>query len=256
MRALLLTLVVASLTLTGCVNQRTVDGESEPAQKFNAEEAARSRLALGLQYLRSQNYRLAKANLERARDYAPNNPAVHTGLAYYYQQVKDYERAEQYYRSAIKLNPDDGDTLNNLAVLLCSQGHFQDALKYFHEAVNQPEYVKVASTWQNAATCAMRQGDYTAADRYYQLAINHDPQNSTILESYAELLLRQQRYIDAQRVLAQRAELPQFTPQYLWLEVQLGRALGNKAKALAFGELLVSRFPQSEQAKRFLERTL
>ncbi|KFZ31324.1 hypothetical protein IDSA_00905 [Pseudidiomarina salinarum] len=255
MRSLLLTLLATSVLLTGCVNQRTVDGESEPAPKFNPQEAAKSRLALGLQYLRSQNYRLAKANLERARDYAPNDPAVHTGLAYYYQNVKDYERAEQYYRSAIKLNPNDGDTLNNLAVLLCSQGKFKDALEYFHKAVEQPEYVKVASTWQNAATCAMRQGDFDAANRYYQLAINHDPQNSTILESYAGLLLRQQRYIDAQRVLAQRAQLPQFTPQYLWLEIQLARALGNQAKALTYGELLMSRFPQSEQAQRFLKNS-
>ncbi|MDX1705329.1 type IV pilus biogenesis/stability protein PilW [Pseudidiomarina sp.] len=255
MRALLLTLVVASLLLSGCVSQRTVDGESQPTQQLDEQEAARVRLALGLQYLRSQNYQLAKANLERARDYTPDNPAVHTGLAYYYQQVKDFKRAEQYYRSAIKLNPDDGDTLNNLAVLLCSQGQYKEALAYFNEAVSQPEYVKVASTWQNAATCATKQGDYAAADRYYRLAINHDPQNSTILESYAGLLLRQQRYADAQRVLAQRADLPQFTPQYLWLEVQLARALGNEAKALAFSDLLLSRFPQSEQAKRLLKNS-
>src|SRR5690554_1617244 len=92
----------ALLMLAGCVSQTTIDGKQQPDNSFNATQAAKTRLALGLQYLQGGNFEQAKANLERAREYTPNDPAIHNGLAYYYQQVKDFARAEQFYRSALK----------------------------------------------------------------------------------------------------------------------------------------------------------
>src|SRR5690554_347148 len=147
MRILLLALIAVVMS-TGCVSQRTVDGKQQPAQQFDAAEASRTRLALGLQYLRSGNFEQAKANLERAREYTPNNPDVHTGLAYYYQQVRDAENAEKYYREAIRLRPQDGDSYNNLGVLLCNQQRYNEADQMLRKAEAQRGYVKIASTYE------------------------------------------------------------------------------------------------------------
>src|SRR5690554_1049419 len=250
MRILLLALI-AWVMVSGCVSQRTVDGKSQPAQQFNAEEASRTRLALGLQYLRSGNFEQAKANLERAREYTPKNPDVYTGLAYYYQQVRDFKSAEAYYREAIKLRPEDGDSYNNLGVLLCGQDRHNEADQMFRKAVAQRGYVKVASTYQNAGRCAAEQGDLASADRYYELALNHSGGSVNILENYAELLLSQKRYDKAGEMIVRRASYPQLSAQYLWLEVQLAYAQNNKNKRQQFGDLLLQRFPNSSQARDY-----
>ncbi|RUO62571.1 type IV pilus biogenesis/stability protein PilW [Pseudidiomarina insulisalsae] len=256
MRILLHTVSVILLATlsTGCVSQRTVDGKEKPAQQFNAREAAATRLALGLQYLQTGNYEQARVNLEKARDYTPENPAVQTGLAFYYQRVQDYEMAEQYYRRAIQLQPDNGDTHNNLGALLCSMGRYQAAEQHFNRALQIPDYVKVAATYENAARCAARAGDLQKSDQYFQRAINHSSRNSTILETYAAVLLEQQRYQDAADVLARRAQLPQLSPEYLWLESELARYQNDRVRQRSFGELLLSRFPDSRQAQTYRAR--
>ncbi|MEA3587746.1 type IV pilus biogenesis/stability protein PilW [Pseudidiomarina sp. 1APP75-27a] len=257
MRRLQRSLLVASLAFlaVGCVSQRTVDGKDQPAQQFNAQEAADTRLALGLQYLQSGNYQQARANLERARDYTPENPSVHTALAYYYQQVKEYENAERYYRNAIRLQPDNGDTYNNLGALLCTMGRFAEADQYFRQALAIPDYVKVASTYENAARCAAKAGDIQKSDEYFQRALNHSGRNSTILESYATVLLEQGRFEQLAQVLARRADLPQLSAQYLWLEIELAKQQNNKVRQLSFIELLLSRFPESRQARDYQAQT-
>ncbi len=252
MRILLIAFIGLVLS-TGCVSQRTLDGKSQPAQQFNTQEAAHTRLALGLQYLRAGNYEQAKSNLERALSYTPNNPDVFTGLAYYYQQVRDFKSAETFYRKAIQQRPNDGDSYNNLGVLLCSQQRYDEADAMFRKAINQSGYVKIASTYQNAGRCASHHQNFEKADEYYQLALNHSGGSVNILESYATLLVEQERFEQAATYIAQRAEYPQLSAQYLWLEVQLAHANNNRIKRDEFGTLLLSRFPDTQQARDYVQ---
>lgn len=248
--ATLMLCALLSLGLSGCVSQRTVDGKDQPAQQFDANEAARTRLALGLQYLRAGNFTQARANLERARDFAPRMPEIYTGLAFYFQQVQEYGQAEQNYRYALRLKPDDGDTLNNLGVLLCSQSRPDEADELFNKAIAQTNYVRVADTYENAALCAADHNRYKSAENYYKLALNHSPNNVEILESYARMLLKLRRFSDTEVVLARRAAQPRLTAEYLWLEVQLAEAQRKPAKRAQFAELLQARFPTSGQAQQ------
>jgi type IV pilus assembly protein PilF len=243
------------LSLTACVSQRTVDGKETPAQQFNAQEAAATRLALGLEYLQTGNYPQARLNLERARDYTPNNPSVITGLAFYYQQVKEYQTAEKYYREAIRLQPNNGDTHNNLGALLCTMGRYQEADQHFQAALALPEYVKVATTYENAARCAAKAGNLQKSDDYFQRAMNHTQGSSAVLESYAAALIEQQRLQEAAEVLKRRAEFPQLSAEYLWLETELARQQNNSARQRSYGELLLLRFPDSRQARAYEART-
>ncbi|PTB88746.1 hypothetical protein C9928_05615, partial [Pseudidiomarina aestuarii] len=93
------------------------------------------------------------------------------------------------------------------------------------------------------------------ADRYYQLAVNHSSRNNQILERYATWLLEQGRNADALRMIERRAQQPQLSAQYLWLEVQLAQYTQNTAKQRQFGELLLERFPQSQQAEQYRQLT-
>ena len=93
----LLVLTISTLALGGCVTENSYNGSDKPVveNKINSAGAARTRIALALQYLNTGNNSQAKYNLERASEYAPNLPEVHYCLAYYYQQVGENKLAYQ-----------------------------------------------------------------------------------------------------------------------------------------------------------------
>ena len=73
----------AVVALTGCVSERSYVGTDKPVSErtFDNIEAARTRISLGLNYLRRGDTSQAKYNLERARSFAPNSAEVHSALA-------------------------------------------------------------------------------------------------------------------------------------------------------------------------------
>ena len=74
MRIALLTLVIF---MAGCVSQ------SQPGNRYNdnfdRQEAAKTRISLGLTYLKNGSYSQAKANLDKALEFAPRMADAHAG---------------------------------------------------------------------------------------------------------------------------------------------------------------------------------
>lgn len=237
--------MLAAVGMSGCVSQRVVKGEEQPAQRFNAKEAAQTRLALGLEYLQNNDFQQAKFNLEKALEYAPDNADVQLGLAYYYQRADNPDTAAEHYQKALRLAPQNGDVLNNYGVLECSRGRYQAADELFRKALQVKGYFRMASTYENAADCAVAAEQPEQALQYYEQAVNFDPQNSTMLERYAGLLLDLQRPTEARQVLRQRARLPELSATYLWLEVRTAKALNQPEQMRYFAGLLRERFPNS-----------
>lgn len=246
-------IVLCSLSgcITGCVNQRLVNGEPEPAQQFQAASAAQARLSLALEYLAAADYQQAKFNLEKAASYAPDNIDVLLGQAYYHQQVGQRQAAEQVYRQALQQNRLHADALNNYGVLLCQAGRYEEADKLFQQAIQAPANFRVGDSYENAANCAVANGNKQAGLAYFAQAERHAPQDSTILERYAALLLELERWRAAEKLLQRRAKQPQVTADYLWLEVQLAQGLGNEQRARRYGTLLESQFPNALQTKHY-----
>ena len=72
----LLALTISALALTGCVTENSYDGNDKPVveNKINNTGAARTRIALALEYLSTGNSSQAKYNLERAASFSPYLP--------------------------------------------------------------------------------------------------------------------------------------------------------------------------------------
>mgnify|MGYP000047099294 CR=1 FL=1 len=140
----LLALALSTLLLSGCVTENSYNGSDKPVveNKINNAGAARTRIALALQYLNTGNNSQAKYNLERASEYAPNLPEVHYSLAYYYQQVGENALADKAYQKALTIKPDDPNTLNNYGTFLCSIDEFhrkKEVILPLIEKINQAE---------------------------------------------------------------------------------------------------------------------
>ena len=72
------------------MSQPLPDGFKDP-DDFDTVAAAKTRISLGLTYLKNGNYSQAKFNLDKALQFAPRLADAHYSIAYYYQVVGENE---------------------------------------------------------------------------------------------------------------------------------------------------------------------
>lgn len=157
--------------MLGCVSHST----SPTKEEFNKQQAAKARIELALGYLAQQDMQQAKINLDRALAHAPNDYLVHAALAYFYQKQGETNQAEQAYLTAIELDPKQGDSYNNYATFLCSQGRFEQAYTQFEQALNSPHYYHQADTYENLVLCSAAAKDQLRLQQYFAQLQQRDP---------------------------------------------------------------------------------
>ena len=240
------------LGLSGCVTETTFVGKDTVRNEMDRKTAAKTRLNLGLGYLNKGDMTQAKFNLERAASFDPNNPEIHLAKAYYFQKVRDVESAEASYRSLIALDSDNPDAYNNFGVFLCGEKRYAEADEAFMKAVAQPDYIRMDDTYENAAFCALQSGDKTKAAKYYDLAIGYRPNRGNLLLDAAELAIQMDNPDKAASYLQRYSKGGKDSARSLWLKIELAQNRGELAQLHKYGNDLVQQFPQSDQAKRYL----
>lgn len=237
-------------SLTGCVSSQVTNsptGGEVQAKQANIQEAAHQRLTLGLKYLEKGNLERAKFNLDRASMHAPESSEVMVGLAYYYQQVKEYELAEKYYQSSIAKSPNNGDNLNSYASFLCEQGQYKKASQLFMRAINLVEYAGAGASYENAGICAKRSGDLEKAKQYFNSALNYNSTASKSLLEMADITLQQKQFLQARAFLRQHFHYSKPNPRALWLGIQIERLLGDKDALSSYQLQLTGLFPDAPE---------
>ena len=242
-------LLSAVILTSGCVsnNQPGMYGGN-----FDHEEAARTRMSLGLTYLQNNNYTQAKKNLDKALEFNPRSADVQFAMAYYYQLVGDNLRAEEYYETAIDLAPNNGDIANSYGAFKCQNGEYEKAKAYFFDAINNRLYANAAQTYENLALCAQSQGKLDEAIGYFQDALKHQPARGKSLFLLSELYTVSEQWELAESTLRKYERVAKVTPDSLWLAYEIAKGKGDLETAKGYGEMMMSLFPESELTKRYL----
>ena len=95
----------------------------------NAKQGSGIYMKIGEVYRGKGDLTNAIAAMQKARDLAPENPAILTALATALDSAGHWNEARQAYESSVKLDPNNGAALNNLAFLLAEHGgDLNDAL--------------------------------------------------------------------------------------------------------------------------------
>ena len=239
----------AIIFTSGCVNnsQSGLYGGN-----FDHEEAAKTRMSLGLTYLQNNNYTQAKKNLDKALEFNPRSADVQFAMAYYYQLVGDNLRAEEYYETAIDLAPNNGDIANSYGAFKCQNGEYEKAKAYFFDAINNRLYANAAQTYENLALCAQSQGKLDEAIGYFQDALKHQPARGKSLFLLSELYTVSEQWELAESTLRKYERVAKVTPDSLWLAYEIAKGKGDLETAKGYGEMMMSLFPESELTKRYL----
>lgn len=248
MRLGVLALVIA---LTGCVSQNQQNGYS--GDDFDMEQAAKTRISLGLTYLKNGNYQQAKVNLDKALEFAPRYADAHYSLAYYYQTVEEWGRAEQSYENALDLAPRNAEIANSYGAFLCQQKKYDKANDFYSKALNNLQYANSAQTYENMAICAADQGKREEAIGYLTNALNHQPGRSKSLFMLTQLYVETGQWDEAESVMRRYERVSRVSPESVKLAIAIAEGKGDAETAQGYGEMLVTMYPQSEEAKAYRE---
>ena len=225
-----------------------------PERKANLREAARINVSLGAGYLNQGDVDLANEKLVKALQQAPDLPEAHWTYALLQMRLQNYEAAEQHFKKALELDPNDSRGHNNYGIFLCERGRHADAIQQFLKAAADPLYDAIPAAYVNAGVCAEKIPDPAAAERYLLQALEHDPNFPQALLKLAGLMLDQGRIQEAATYLQRYEAVSRPTAESLLLGYRLARARGDHAAARRYGGVLVKQFPDSPQAQEVLRR--
>lgn len=252
------TAILLGALLTGCANKGSPGPQAIPTQRPQAEsvkpdlkEAARINSELGMNYARLGKYEVAQEKFARALSQHEAHAPAHLGLAFIYAQREDSVLAEQHYRRALKLDPNNPDTLNNFAIFLCGQKQFDEAEGLFVRAARQREYRQRHSAYTNAGVCARRIPDLEKAETYFLEALRLAPRFPEALQQLAGIYLEQSDYQQSRTYLRRYEKVGPPTPVTLWIGAKVEFALGDELAASRYAKKLREQFPNSRESRSF-----
>ena len=235
---------LAMLLLAACVSK-----SSTPLHMANQREAAADNTQLGIQYMNQGDLNLAKTKLDRALDEDPANPNVHSARAMLFERLNQPAKADEEFRSALKLAPHDPDVVNNYAVYLCQNGRTDEGVKRFLEAAHNALYRTPQAAYTNAGVCLR------AAKRDDEARVNFNAALQ-LRPNYAEAAFQLATLdFDHGQLAAARTRIDgyigtyQETPDLLLLGVRVARGQGDAVAAQRYSRQLQLDYPGSDQAR-------
>lgn len=236
----------ALLLLSGCA---TTSGPTEQEQKKAAQLNAR----LGANYLRRGSLELANEKLQKALRQDDENVDAHATYALLQMELGKPDAAHRHFREALSLAPDDPQLQNNYGTFLCNRDEYDAGIEQFLRAAENRLYNTPEYAYANAGACAVDAGRHQEARRYLRQALEIRPRMPSALRELAQLEYRSGRIVSARKYLERYHNAVQPSARTLLLATRVERRLGNNESANRYGRQLLRNFPDSEEARRFLE---
>ena len=210
---------------------------------------AETRLQLAAAYFSDAQYKTALEEVKRAIEAEPKMAAAYNLRGLIYAALGEDAQAEDSFRRALDLSPNDGSVMHNYGWFLCLNRRYPEAQALFVDALAQPRYRDTTRTMLAQGVCEARAGNLADAERTLHRAFSLDPTNGAISLNLAEVLFQRGDYERA-RFYIRRANTPpqNASAQSLWLAARIEARSGNMASANDIAQQLVSRYPKSTQA--------
>ena len=235
--------VLAVLLLTAC------SSSSAKRQTEKAHEAAIYNVQLGLEYMNQGDLERAKDKLDRALTQDPGNPDVHSARATLYSRLKQKDKADEEFRTALRLAPHDPRMVNNYAVYLCENGRTDEGVKRFLEAARNPLYPTPEAAYTNAGVCLRAAKRDDEARVNFSHALQLKPNFAEAQFQLANLQFEHGELAPARAGIDTFIGTYNATADLLLLAVRVARAQGDRVAAQRYARKLQLDFPGTDQAR-------
>jgi type IV pilus assembly protein PilF len=247
-------LLAGAITVAGCATPQASPGGDSVVTEFDeppARKRARIRMELAIGYFEQGKTSVALDELKQVIAIDPDYPDAYNLRGLVYMQLNDPQLAEESFRRAVVLNPNDGNTLHNLGWLQCQQRRFDDADASFQQALARPLYPQRAKTLMAEGVCQLRAGKSDVAERTLAKAYELDAGNPVVGYNLATLLFARGDLTRAQFYIRRLNNSELANAETLWLGIRVERKLGDRLAMAQLGDQLKKRFPRSHQATAF-----
>lgn len=169
--------------------------------------------------------------------------------------LKEYAKAEDDFRRALDLAPNDPEVNNNYGWYLCETGKERQSIAYFLNALKSPLYETPDRAYTNAGTCALKAGDLEGAQNYLLKALQLSRDGAVQARLQLAMVFYRRGILEEARVYLNDALRMMEPPsaEALWLGLRLERKLTNKSAESGYASQLRGRYPTSPEYQEFLK---
>jgi Tfp pilus assembly protein PilF len=236
-RVLVISLALAWL-VSGCAAER--------AFRERQSRASRDR---GEQYLAMNETSKALEQFLNALEIYPDDPYLHYDLALAYDMKNALDKTEYHLKEAIKLKPDYSDAFNYLGFVYFRQGKVDDAIKCYHQALDNILYQKPQDARLNLGVAYLSLKEYQKAVVQLEAAIKLVPNFTAAYNGLGQAYEGLGQYDKARYNYEKALEInPQYASAYLNLGKLLYRS-GEKRKAIESFDKVIKLEPGSDRAQ-------
>ncbi|WP_457421479.1 type IV pilus biogenesis/stability protein PilW [Roseateles sp. P5_E7] len=249
----LLTVLTATL-LAACATTGTAPtAEREiktDSDQTDADRRAGIRLELAQGYFSRGQFNTALDELKLALQAKPDMREAVNLRGLIYASMGDFPLAEETFRRALTVYPNDPDTLHNYGWFMCQQQRWPTADSLFDQALAQSTYRAPARTLLAKGVCEARAGRLLVAEKTLSRAFELDPSSPVIAVNLSEVLFRN-RELERARFYVKRVndQPEQLNAQSLWLQLRIERKLSHTNVVDDLAQMLRRRFPQAPETQ-------
>ncbi len=245
--------LVALTGLSGCASGAPGSGEDivtdsdEPAIR----KRARTRLQLASGYFEQGQTTVALDEVKQALTIDPDFPDAYNLRGLIYLRLNDMRLAEESFRRALAISPNDADVLHNYGWLLCQQGKYTESVQTFTQALANPTYGGRAKTWLAKGVCQIKAGRPLDAEQSLVKSYELDAGNPVTGYNLATVLYQRGDAARAQFYIRRINNSELANAETLWLGIKVEQRMGNRLARDQLVTQLRSRYPRSRELGSF-----
>ncbi len=213
---------------------------------------ARIRLELAVGYFEQGQTTIALDELKQSLATDPEYAEAYSLRGLIYMRLNDFQFAEESFKKAISLNPQDSNVVHNLGWLMCLQARYPQSFELFFKALSNPRYGERAKTHRALGLCQLKAGLRGEAEVSLLKSYELDAANPVTAFNLATLLFQRGDFVRAQFYVRRLNNGEMANAESLWLGVKVERRVENRDAMLQLAAQLLKRFPQSGEAAAYL----
>lgn len=237
--------LAALLSLTACATETIGITQMQKDRERGVE--SHTRLASG--YYNIGRYKVALEEAAEALKLDSRYAPAYNVRGLIYMALNESALAEENFRRAIGLQPDDSDINHNYGVFLCQNGKVNEAVERFVHAVKNPLYATPERSLSNAGRCLLKAKREAEAKAMFERSLRLSPDEPQALYNLADIAYRNEDFLPA-RAYLQRIRRTEQSPDSLLLAWRVERALGDSKAEKRIADQLIRDFPTSDQARQ------
>lgn len=247
-----LSIVLAALLLSACAGtapspEREIKTDSD---QTDADRRAAIRLELAQGYFSRGQFNTALDELKLALQAKPEMREAVNLRGLIYAAMGDSQLAEDTFRRALAVYPNDPDTLHNYGWFMCQQQRWPTADSLFDQALAVSTYRAPARTLLAKGVCEARSGRMLVAEKTLARAFELDAGNPAIAVNLAEVLYRNGELERARFYIKRVNDQPeQVNAQSLWLQLRIERKMGRAQNVDDLAIQMRRKYPQAPETQ-------